>query len=460
MKPKLSQYYTIAFVVVIVFVASQAYWLYNSFRDNKRQAIKEINTTLKEYTLGKTDLFLGNMVAQDSTIGEDEVEKLKLVQNLINDLSNISTHPDENISIVFKDSINSLLDNNTSTDTIAKEIRILGREIDEYLAKNDINIEYNIFLHSVTDSTRLDTINGKGLSIINNDFLRSDKFTLHSSKQYFYITVENGIIYVLKRIKFSILFSFVLTIIAVFVFVVFLRTISNQMKLNQIKNDFVNNMTHELKTPLATCSAALESIVRFNVIDDKEKTLKYIAIVQNEITRIKALADMLLTTSSIENKTINYNFEKVDLVYLIKNTLKSFELAITEKNITFRQQLSSKKLYIKGDKFHLTNVISNVIDNSIKYNMENGSIDLKVNENNKNAELIIINTGKGFPKEYVNKVFDKFFRVPTNNIHNVKGYGLGLNYAKNVIEDHNGYIFITSDDNELTTLTITLPLYE
>jgi len=219
-------------------------------------------------------------------------------------------------------------------------------------------------------------------------------------------------------------------------------------------------MTHELKTPLATCSAALESIEKFNVIDNKEKTLKYVGLAQNEIKRIKTLTDMILTSSSIENKTLLYHFERNNLNEIIQNTLQGFQLQIAKNQITLNTKLTDHSVFLNADKLHISNVISNLLDNAIKYNQQNGTITILIKEKNKQVQIQVSNTGSGFSKEYAEKVFDKFFRVPTNDIHNVKGYGLGLNYAKNVIEAHKGTISIKSDLNELTTLTIILPVYE
>lgn len=460
MKPALSRYYTIAIVVIVIIVASQAYWLYYSFQDNKKQTLKEINTALKEYMLEDVQLFLDNVVVHDTAVSEAGIKKLKLVQNLMKNLSNISSQPNEDISIEFDVTTDSVTNTNVSPEAFPSDLIALRQKLNDCFRRSNISIDYDIHLINAAVVNQSGANKGAPSAHTPNDFLKSDNFSLKSSKHNFFISVNNGTWYILRKMKFAFLFSFVLTLIASFVFIVFIKTISKQIKLNGLKNDFVNNMTHELKTPLATCSAALESIEKFNVIDDKEKTLKYIGLAQNEIARIKNLADMLLTTSSIENKTMHYQLKKTDLIALIINRLQSFEFQIIEKKIMLHQDYSSLKAFIKGDVLHLGNVISNIIDNAIKYNVENGTIDLKVSVGNKTIDIVLTNTGKGFPKEYNNKVFDKFYRVHTGNIHNVKGYGLGLNYAKNVIEDHKGSISISSGLNDLTTLKITLPLYE
>lgn len=457
MKLKLSRYYSIAILVIAVIISSQAYWLYNTYSDNKILATKEINTTLKEYTLDNMETFFGEMVERDTTIDAADLEKLKLVQGLIQDLSKISNHPDENITIKFSDNRDTINNSQITKDTIAKKLRVLHSEIAEALKENKIGINFDIVLFNNTDSTRIDTIDQ---IVPDKSELRSDNFTLHSSKQYFYISVKNSKWYLLKKMQLTILFSCILILLSVFVFIIFLQTIIKQLRLNQLKNDFVNNMTHELKTPLATCSAALESIEKFNVIDDKEKTLKYIGLAQNEIQRIKTLTDMILTSSSIENKTLIYHFERTYLNEIIQNTLQGFQLQIAERQITLNTELTDHSVFLNADKLHLSNVISNLLDNAIKYNQQNGTITILVKKKNKHIEILVSNTGSGFPKEYAEKVFDKFFRVPSNDIHNVKGYGLGLNYAKNVVEAHKGSINIKSDMNELTVLTIILPVYE
>ena len=455
MKINMRTYMAIAILVVTSISVFQLYWLYSIYQEHKTQTLKEMNTCIKEYVLENMENLIDKKLNLDTIIEVEEIEKLKLVKGLIKDISNIS-NSNYNISLNVIDGNDSIL-KNISLDSVKQVERNLTQDIHKVFVKNDLEIEYDVTILNGLEFLKTSNL------IKERDKeseLKSDSFSLNGTTLHFYVSTKHLFLYLVGKMKLSILFSVILILLSAFVFVIFFKTVSKQIKLNQFKNDFVNNMTHELKTPLATCSAALESIEKFNVIDNKETTLKYINLVQNQIQRIQTLIDVILTSSSVENKKLMYQFEKVNLKEIIQGTINDFELQLKEQDVTLSAELPSESVFLNADRLHLSQVVSNVLDNAIKYNCIKGQITIKLVTKDKTLLLQISNTGKGFPQEFENKVFDKFFRLSTNNIHNVKGYGLGLNYSRHVIEAHKGSISITSGINQLTILTIKLPKYE
>lgn len=452
----LARYRAIAAVVVAIISASQFYWLRITYCDTRLQILRELNMSLKSFSMGNMEKFLEHEPEQDSTMEEGDLEKLQLLKGLLRQLSQLPQSEAETFSVTV-----TVEDNpgaSVGYDSLARMFARLDQGIRAAFRDNSVDVnEFDVVLVRTSDSSRVDTVGAPHADVPE---LRSRYYQTDSSGYRFYVAVRRPVLFILGKMKFSILFSGILVLIAVFVFVVFLKTIDTQLALNSQKTDFVNNMTHELKTPLSTCSAALESIVRFNVINDKEKTLKYIGVAENELRRIRTLTEVILTSSAVENRTLLYNFSRVELKQALQAVLTAFELRAQEQLITLAAELPEQPVYVKADALHLGNVFSNALDNAIKYNVIGGSVQVVLRKLSRSAEVCVTNTGRGFPKAYANKVFDKFFRVPTNDIHNVKGYGLGLNYSKHVILAHKGSIDLTSDLDAPTVLTVQLPLHE
>jgi len=264
-------------------------------------------------------------------------------------------------------------------------------------------------------------------------------------------------VFIFKKMIPTMLFSFFLLGIIGLAFWTLLRNWIKQNRLVVVKNEFINNMTHELKTPIATVGVALEAISNFDMVKDKEKTKEYIDISRSEISRLSLLVDKVLNIASFDSNQSALNSDVVNLETVIQDTINSMKLQLEERDAKIEFHNNIDNPLILGDKLHMSNVIHNIIDNALKYSPSDPIIEIYLMETQSNLVLTIKDNGQGIPKAYQNKIFDRFFRVPNDDLHDVKGHGLGLNYVQNVVHKHGGKIEVESSINQGSTFTITLP---
>lgn len=266
----------------------------------------------------------------------------------------------------------------------------------------------------------------------------------------------NGLLF--KEITPQILFSFFLTILTVGSFIVMYRNLQAQKRLMQIKNDFISNVTHELKTPVATVSVALEALQNFNALNDQERTKDYLEIAQNELNRLMLMTDKILKTSVYEGPGVELKMEKVDLDLLIQQVIPSIKLIFEKREVLLTYKKEGTNFILYGSQTHLTNVLFNLLDNSLKYSNDKSSVSIHLDgTDDEKIYLTVKDNGIGIPAEYHKKIFEKFFRVPSGDVHNIKGYGLGLSYVSSVVKSHKGEIFVESASGSGSSFTIQLP---
>ena len=263
--------------------------------------------------------------------------------------------------------------------------------------------------------------------------------------------------FIFNRMLPIILFSLFLLGTVGLAFWTLMHNYIKQQQLVKVKSEFINNMTHELKTPLATMSVALEAISGFDLAKDAEKTKEYIDISRHEVSRLTMLVDKVLNIAVFDREDSNIKMGTIKINKIIDDVIDSMKLQFDNKNAEVIFQNLSSSPSIKGDAVHLTNVVNNILDNALKYSGEFPKVDVNMTEGNGNVKIIVKDNGIGISKVNSDKVFDRFFRVPTNDQHDVKGHGLGLSYVKDVIEKHGGQILVSSVINEGTTFTVTLP---
>ncbi|TGE27664.1 sensor histidine kinase [Hymenobacter metallicola] len=238
-------------------------------------------------------------------------------------------------------------------------------------------------------------------------------------------------------------------------FVLMLSTILRQKKLSEVKNDFINNMTHELKTPLATVSAAVEALQHFGALHDPQKTAKYLAISHQELQRLSDLVEKVLTIAVEERQTLELHPEPVQPAELVRELVVRHQLK-APKPVRFDLSLPATGA-VRLDRLHISNVISNLIDNAIKYSGEQVTVGIRGELDGQGWRLTVSDNGIGIPKTYQEAIFDRFFRVPTGNLHPVKGFGLGLYYVRQVVERHGGHIDVRSAPDEGSAFSFWLP---
>lgn len=244
-------------------------------------------------------------------------------------------------------------------------------------------------------------------------------------------------------------------IISAFAFTIF--TILRQKKVNEIKNDFINNMTHELKTPISTISLACEALNDPDVPKTDRILRTYLGMIHTENKRLGVLVENVLRSAVLDKGEMILRNEQVNLHEIVKKVVRNIAIQVKKHGGHVRTEFEAENPVIKGDPVHLTNVVYNLIDNALKYSPEAPEIVIRSHNVNGGVELIFQDNGIGIGKENQRKIFDKLYRVPTGNVHNVKGFGLGLSYVKAVTEKHGGNIRVESELKKGSTFYIYLP---
>ncbi len=252
--------------------------------------------------------------------------------------------------------------------------------------------------------------------------------------------------------------SVILILVVLFMFWRTVLSLLKEKKISEHTTDFLNNMTHEFKTPLTNIALAGKMILKDSNIKQEEKIKHYSGIILQENEKLRLQVEQVLSMTALERGEIPLSKTEQDFHQLIKDALKCISIQIENKKGILNLSLNADNFIISGDKSHLTNAISNLIDNAIKYSIEKPEIFIQTSNSENNLVVVISDKGMGIEKEYSKKVFDKFFRVPTGDVHDVKGFGLGLAYVKKIIELHGGTIELQSEKGKGATFTITLPL--
>jgi two-component system phosphate regulon sensor histidine kinase PhoR len=260
------------------------------------------------------------------------------------------------------------------------------------------------------------------------------------------------------RLRFSTSILFTLIIIAAFYLT--LRTMLRQKKLGEIKNDFINNMTHEFKTPLATISLAVDAMKNEKVLQDREKIRYFSSIIKEENQRMNRQVETILKASQLEKQEVELNLKPLHAHEVIKDVVDNFALQLEEKQGQAELLLEASQDLVNADEVHFSNLVNNLVDNAVKYAKENMPLRIKITtqSNEKNLIIKVEDNGIGMSKETVKRVFERFYRAHTGNIHNVKGFGLGLSYVKTMVQAHGGQINVDSTLGKGSTFTMQLPI--
>lgn len=264
---------------------------------------------------------------------------------------------------------------------------------------------------------------------------------------------------ILKKMIPQILFSLLLILFTSIAFVFLYRNIASQQKLAVVKNEFISNVTHELKTPIATVQVAVEALKNFNAIDDPKRTKEYLDISTTELQRLSMLVDKVLKLSMFESGRIVLNKEWFDMKELVAETIESMRLQFDKTGVSVSQNTPGENMAIYADKLHISSVVYNLLDNALKYSGNKGVVEVSLATPLSNViELRVKDNGIGIAPEFQQKIFEKFFRVPSGDIHNVKGYGLGLSYVSHIVEQHHGLIEVKSELGKGSTFILRFPV--
>jgi signal transduction histidine kinase len=235
------------------------------------------------------------------------------------------------------------------------------------------------------------------------------------------------------------------------------RNLLAQKRLALMKNDFISNITHELKTPIATVNVAIEALRNFDALESPERTKEYLDISAVELQRLSMLVDKVLKLSMFENKDIELQRENIDLKQLVEEVIYSMRLQFEKNKATISFKTFGPEFSMAADRMHITSVIYNLIDNALKYSKGSPIINIELASISNELQLTVSDNGIGIASDYSNKIFDKFFRVPSGDHHNIKGYGLGLSYVAEVVRKHNGTINLETELGKGSRFIIKLP---
>jgi len=282
----------------------------------------------------------------------------------------------------------------------------------------------------------------------NNSTIVTEPFLFFHEKESFFIW---------KKLLPQLLFSAFLTSLTLAAFYLMYRNILSNQRLLEIKNDFIGNMTHELKTPITTVSVALESLKNFSALDNPQRTKEYIEMAQQELNRLSILTDKVLKTAIFESNGLAFHSEKVDLEKIVNRVIDSMRLVFEKRQVKINFLREGAIFYVNGDEDHLTNVVYNLLDNALKYSPEIPVIEVALKSTDDKIIFSVRDQGLGVSTVHQKRIFEKFYRVPTGDVVNTKGYGLGLSYVQNVVRLHQGNVAIESALGEGSTFIITLP---
>jgi two-component system phosphate regulon sensor histidine kinase PhoR len=265
---------------------------------------------------------------------------------------------------------------------------------------------------------------------------------------------------VLSEMQWMIVGAIFFTLMIITAFYITVSALLRQKKLSEIKNDFINNMTHEFKTPLATISLAVDALRNEKVYHDREKMNYFSSIIKEENKRMNKHVETILQAAVMDRQEITLNRLPIHVHNLIHEIMDNYKLQLEEKGARAELSLDARYDYVEADPVHFRNLISNLVDNAVKYSKENLLIKISTYNSNKFIGIRIEDNGIGMSKETVRRIFEKFFRAHTGNIHNVKGFGLGLSYVKTVVDAHDGKIKVDSVLGKGSAFNLEIPLFK
>ncbi len=284
--------------------------------------------------------------------------------------------------------------------------------------------------------------------INNSDSNKWASSTIFINSNFF--TDANGVVirnyrhYLYWKLLPQLTFVIILLSLTAAAFIITFKSLKSQIKLSHLKDDFISNMSHELKTPIATVKVALEALNSYNIIDDPKLSREYLGMATSEMDRLELLATRVLNTSLLETGKIYLQQDSHDLKQLIEGVIDTLQPRLRQQGARVTFFAGGDRFPVHVDMLHMQGVLVNLIDNSLKYGVAPVCINIDLTEQNGKVKLALTDNGPGIPEEYKEKVFDKFFRVPTGNVHNTKGYGLGLSYVAQVMRQHKGSIAVNN----------------
>lgn len=371
---------------------------------------------------------------------------VKEVQRLNNDSSNIY-EPVKQISSNYY-----LASTNDTLHPYLLENLLKSAFQDRNLNNDFEYVVYDCFTDSIVFGNYVD-LEAEAKSLV---YRTSNRDKWNKTSHYFGVYFPGKELYLINEMGIWVVSTIFLLLVVIF-FSYTIWVILQQKKLSEIRTDFINNMTHELKTPISTILLSTEVLSNPAIAKNPKRLANYSKIIKEESERLKTQVDKVLQMASLDKKRVELDRKKVDLHKVIKKTVSGFELILDANEAEIYLDLKASNAIVLGDEMHLTNIMFNLIDNAIKYSTEKARIQIST-ENHKNGlNLRVIDNGIGMSREEQKHVFEKFYRVPTGDKHDVKGFGIGLNYVFKLVKQHHGKIQLKSETGKGSTFKLFFP---
>lgn len=474
-------------ICIIAINAFQGYWLWKTYQINRQQFASTVQSalfqSLEDQQVGDAKrLFIRKQKADSSSrmvIHRFDSMGSRHVRVFVNNRSDsisrirIESEQPKRIVVTYDTQKRTTGANPLPADSIAKRISSLvlldwtdRKRVN--LAKLKAAYRSELIRRDIDATFQLDTLTSKpqnslgnfvfyrnGDQLTTDDIIQTSPVPINPIQNLFVqATFAAPELYLLRQMGWLLGGSLLLLILTTGCFLFMLSTIMRQKKLSEVKSDFINNMTHELKTPIATVTAAVEALQNFGALNDPQRTQTYLAISQTNLQRLSDLVEKVLNLAVEEKRELVLHPEPVHLADVTNELITNHRLKAT-KTVIFDTSISQDAI-VFVDRVHFGNALNNLIDNAIKYSRDQVTIQLSFRGNIDNWQLTVSDNGLGVPKAYQSAIFERFFRVPTGNLHPVKGFGLGLAYVRQVVERHGGTITVQSEPGKGSEFTVHL----
>ncbi|MEN0006369.1 MAG: HAMP domain-containing sensor histidine kinase [Bacteroidota bacterium] len=407
-------------IIISGMIAMQSYWVISTWNINEEEFNKKVRYALHNAATSLVEL-------NGASLPPRNVIKQRTSNYYV---VNIEAEIDANFLAYF----------------LQKEFEALALNVDFEYAVFDCTTDEMVYgnYYSYSDKKKEDAKSGS--------LPKYEEFTY-----YFGVKFPNRSGFLLGKMQLAILLTAVLVITFIF-FSYVVWVIFRQKRLSEMQKDFINNMTHEFKTPISTIKISADVFSNHPTVKQDERLSKYATIIQEQNQRLNRQVEKVLQLAKVERQNFELKKEVVSLSAILQGVVDSVSLRIEKLGGKLDYQLPSSSLAILADRLHLTNILHNLVDNAVKYCKGQPSVSLTTNTHNQQIELCVKDEGIGIAKEHQNRIFDKFYRVPTGNIHNVKGFGLGLFYVKSICDAHGWRIKLKSEPHSGTSISISIPL--
>jgi two-component system phosphate regulon sensor histidine kinase PhoR len=441
----------------------------NKINPSTKTTIKIITGKKDTTIVNKTDTINGDSVIDVITLNVDNQNNVTLLRK------NISKKDSVNNTLVLrinKDSLISkkekLIQNTLSKliltrENISIKDRISANKLDSLLkdefGKYGITTKYNFaVLSGEKDSLFFITDPNIQDELLKTPYkIKLFPDDIHLKLNYLLLMFPDKNGFILKSIWFVLAVSILLTALIITLFYITVKMLIKQKQITEVKNDLLNNITHQFKTPIATISLAADVIAENGVIENERKVKHYSSLIKTESERLTEMVENILTVARFEKNNFELNKKETDIVQIINNVVQQYSLIIKKQNAEIIFITPDQKLIANIDETFIKNALNNLIDNALKYNRNKPQINITVKEENNRLVITIKDNGIGISENHLKNIFETFYRIPTGNIHSTKGNGIGLSITKKIIEAHDGNISVSSKPDKGTIFKIYLP---